>query len=56
MMSALPGFKNRMDPLTCVLHHLSIMDSSDSPLSATPTNLLLVTMVYPFPIIFQAEV
>ena len=45
MMSALLGFKNRMDPLTCVLHHLSTMDSSDSPLSATPTNLLVVTMV-----------
>ena len=43
-MSAL-GFKNRMDPLTCVLHHLSKMDSSDSLLSGTPTNLLVVTMV-----------
>ena len=44
MMSAL-GFQNRMDPLACALHHLSIMDSSYSPLSATPTNHLVVTMV-----------
>ena len=39
------GFKGRVDHLTCVNPHLHVIDSSDSPLSVTPTHLLAVSGV-----------
>ena len=42
-MSAV-GFKARVDPFTSVLHQLHAMDSSDSPLGATPVDLFVARM------------
>ena len=39
-----PGFQTQMDPPSYMFHPLCMMDSSYSPLSATPANLLAASM------------
>ena len=38
------GFKAKVDLFASMFRHLGVMDSRDSPQSATPTNLLLTGM------------
>ena len=40
LMTSTLRFKAIVDPVTCMFYHLRAIDSSDSPLSATPADLL----------------